>query len=93
MPAKLGRNDKAGMLPEGFLAGVSEDALGRRIPGGDAELDIPLHHRQRSVLEVNGELLLRLAHLFFCNFAVGDVAADAEQSDHLAIRVAIGSLG
>ena len=39
--AELGRNNKARVLPEGFLPGISEDALSRRIQGRDAELEIP----------------------------------------------------
>ena len=89
---KMRGHDKAAMFPHGFLAGISEDALGRGIPGGHAEVKIPFHHRQWSVLQVNPQLLLRPAKLLLCTFAVSDVAADAKQSYHLAVGAAIRRL-
>ncbi len=52
---------------------------------------IPFHHRQRSVLEVNRELLLGLANFLFGTFAVGNVAGDPQQADD-SVRVAKGTL-
>ena len=49
---------------------------------------IPFDHSQRRVLEVNTQLLLRLANLFFRAFAVSNVAANAQQTDDLAAWIA-----
>ena len=93
MLAERRRHREAGMLPDGFLAGKTEDKFGGRIPGSDPKIGIPLNHGQRGMFEVNTQLLLRLANLFVCPFAIGDIARDAEQADHVAVRVAIRSLG
>src|SRR5580692_2360385 len=41
----LRRNNKTAMLSNRLLLGISKDALRRRIPIRDAEVEIPFHYR------------------------------------------------
>ena len=81
------------MLSKGFFARVTEDAFRGWIPIGDAKVEIPLDDSERRVLDVNTELLLRLPDFFFRTLLGSNVAANAQETDHLAAWISKRPLG
>src|SRR5436309_11542609 len=93
MRTKSSRNNEIRVLAHGFFTRIPEDALGRWVPGGHAEVEIPLHHGEGRVLDMHAQPLLRVPDLFFRPLAIRDVTANPEQANNLTIRVAIWPLG
>src|SRR4051812_29859298 len=91
--AHVRRHNEVGVLPNGFLTRVAEDALGGGVPGGNAKIEIPFDHGQRSVFDVDAKPLLGLAELLLGALSGGDVSGDTEHADHLAVRIAVGTFG
>src|SRR5215469_3444538 len=91
--AQFRGQDEVPILPDRLRARVSEDSFGRRIPGRNSKMQIPLDHRQRGILEGHAQFLLRLSDCLFGKLAVGYISRDAEYAGNFALGVQVGTFG